>query len=351
MGKTVVLLAPLPPPSGGIANWTKRMQKVNLKNGWKVEVVDESLTGKRRLEGGAAKGGILNEAKRSYYIWKNLSNIVKEEEVAIAQACIPAYSGAMLREIISSLICKMHNKKFIVHFRCTIPNAINSKFSKIILRVLISLSDCIFVLNDISKKYVKEIASQKTVELIPNFISTSEMIKERYYNDSINTAIYTGRLLAEKGCNTIIEMAEQFPEITFKLVGQNYLKRSYYPSNVKIIGEITPEEVKKELENSDLFLFLSYFRGEGFSNALAEAMASGLPCIVTDWAANKDMIGETGGIVVPKEDVNALSAAIKALNDKDTRERMGRRNRSQVISYFSEEKVTSMYVDTYEKLL
>ena len=39
----VVLLAPTPPPYGGIAVWTDRMKKAKLKNGWKVKVVDEKI--------------------------------------------------------------------------------------------------------------------------------------------------------------------------------------------------------------------------------------------------------------------------------------------------------------------
>ena len=36
-----VLLAPTPPPAGGIAKWTMRMLNATLKNGWTVSVVDE----------------------------------------------------------------------------------------------------------------------------------------------------------------------------------------------------------------------------------------------------------------------------------------------------------------------
>lgn len=38
----VVLLAPTPPPIGGIAAWTVRMMNATLPDDWKVEVVDEN---------------------------------------------------------------------------------------------------------------------------------------------------------------------------------------------------------------------------------------------------------------------------------------------------------------------
>ena len=52
--------------------------------------------------------------------------------------------------------------------------------------------------------------------------------------------------------------------------------------------------------------------GEGFSNAIAEAMACGVPCIVTDVGDSARLVGNTG-IVIPPKNPNALKAAILSL--------------------------------------
>ena len=98
-------------------------------------------------------------------------------------------------------------------------------------------------------------------------------------------------------------------------------------------------------------MFLTYFFGEGFSNALVEAMAAGLPCIVTDWAANADMIKENGGFVVQIKSPEEASAALKKAFPKYIRKRQSDYNISKVSQYYVDEVILNKYVDIYSKLI
>jgi len=75
--------------------------------------------------------------------------------------------------------------------------------------------------------------------------------------------------------------------------------------------------------------------GEGFSNAIAEAMACGVPCVVTDVGDSALIVGDTGGVVAPG-DHNALAAAIQHLVDLPAKERcaLGEACRARVVSEF-----------------
>ena len=55
--------------------------------------------------------------------------------------------------------------------------------------------------------------------------------------------------------------------------------------------------------------------GEGTSNAIAEAMACGVPCVVTDVGDSKLIVGETG-ILVPPRNPKVLSAGFVAMAER-----------------------------------
>ena len=94
-----VLLAPLPPPSGGIASWAKRMQTVKLKNDWNVVIVDEKVIGGRDIFGANMRKNIPTEMKRCLKIWRDLWKSLNDHEVKVVHSNIPAGFTGMLREI------------------------------------------------------------------------------------------------------------------------------------------------------------------------------------------------------------------------------------------------------------
>ena len=351
-----VLLAPLPPPSGGIASWAKRMQTAKLKNDWNVVIVDEKVIGGRDIFGANMRKNIPTEMKRCLKIWGDLWKTLNDHEVKVVHSNIPSGFTGMLREIICAFISKLRGRKFIIHYRCTIPNMVKGKKSKIVFKVLTDLSDACIVLNTPSEKFVRNY-SNTPAYLIPNFVSPTEMnpinSDSKKINDKIK-AVYVGGVIEEKGCLDIIEAAKKLRSIEFRLVGSvaPEIKNAEIPENVILCGEVDKQGVQKELAQADIFLFMTKYYGEGFSNALAEAMFAGLPCIVSDWAANADMIENSGGVVVDVHDIKGLCNAIQALAEsEELRHKMGRWNIEKVKKYYVEEQVTSQYVDLYEKVV
>jgi glycosyltransferase involved in cell wall biosynthesis len=99
----------------------------------------------------------------------------------------------------------------------------------------------------------------------------------------------------------------------------------------------------------DILVSSSY--GEGLSVVLGEAMASGIPCVVTDVGDSAFAVGDTG-FVVPPQNPELLAKAIIEMLEMSEPERLalGQKARQRVLDHFSIDKMTSAYEATFENL-
>lgn len=123
-------------------------------------------------------------------------------------------------------------------------------------------------------------------------------------------AVYVGNVTEMKGIGYLLEAAMQIPpeKVEITLVG-NYDNTTHlfdkYMERVNFLGRIPHEKVKAILCTSDIFVFPSL--GEGLSLSVLEAMACGLPCIVTkNSGANDAIIEGVNGYVVDIQDVESI---------------------------------------------
>jgi glycosyltransferase involved in cell wall biosynthesis len=89
--------------------------------------------------------------------------------------------------------------------------------------------------------------------------------------------------------------------------------------------------------------------GEGFPNVVGEAMACGIPCVVTDVGDSAWVAGPAGKVVIPN-DCNSLSSALNKMIELSRSERaiLGKNGRQRVADNFS---VESMVRNTEDALV
>jgi glycosyltransferase involved in cell wall biosynthesis len=95
---------------------------------------------------------------------------------------------------------------------------------------------------------------------------------------------------------------------------------------IRFLGEIPNHELPKYLNASDLYVSSSL--SDGTSLSLLEALACGLPVVVTDVPANLEWVEDgINGLVVPRQSSEELAkAVITLLKDEQYAQEMGKKN-------------------------
>ncbi len=157
-----------------------------------------------------------------------------------------------------------------------------------------------------------------------------------------------GRLEPQKGFDLLIEafarLASTHPSWDLWIAGEGSqhpvlareIRRRGLEKRIQLLGRVArPEQLMQQAE-----LFVLSSRYEGFPTALLEAMAHSLPAVSFDCPTGPAEIirHSVDGILVPPEDVGALSAALARLMDNpELRRQMGQRAR-EVLDRFSAEE-------------
>ena len=151
-------------------------------------------------------------------------------------------------------------------------------------------------------------------------------------------------------------LARQRADVKFVMVGKGmdktndaleYLLRGNgIQSSVFLLGERS--DMERILPGLDVLCSPS--RSESFPNAVIEAMACGVPCVVTDVGDSARIVGDCG-LVVPPGDSKALARALAKMTElvDDQRIALGIRSRDRMTT-FDQWQVTREYSSLYKSL-
>jgi glycosyltransferase involved in cell wall biosynthesis len=116
--------------------------------------------------------------------------------------------------------------------------------------------------------------------------------------------------------------------------------------SVHLLGE--RPDIERVLPAMDVFVLASLT--EGFPNVVVEAMAAGLPCVVTSVGDCAEIVDGPGVVVAPRE-VDEMAAALRTLAaDPGERVRRGDAGRRSVIARFDIARVLATYDEIYTEL-
>ena len=146
-----------------------------------------------------------------------------------------------------------------------------------------------------------------------------------------NSIVWVGRFIGLKNPEYVVSLAERLKNdgymFSIKMIGTGELVEEIKSSivekglenQVEIMGAMSPEEVRKEMENSQIHIFTSD-RNEGWGAVLNEAMNSACACVCANeiGAAKFLMEDNSNGLLFNSGDVQDLIEKVeKLLNDEE----------------------------------
>jgi glycosyltransferase involved in cell wall biosynthesis len=164
--------------------------------------------------------------------------------------------------------------------------------------------------------------------------------------ESEPVGIWVGSLDNHKDPLAAVRAAER-ASVTLLLVGDGSLRSQVERTaqrRVRVLGY--RDDVPRLLAAADFFVLTS--RHEGLAFSLLEAMAYGLPAIVTDLAENIEAVGNAG-VVVPGGDEAALTAALRRLAENESeRIELAKRAQGRAAELFDAEKMIARTRAVYD---
>lgn len=182
-------------------------------------------------------------------------------------------------------------------------------------------------------------------------VRVDKSAKRREVGVPTNATVLTcvSRLRVGKGHDYLLpafdDLADRHPQAHLLLVGGGEIaddvakqaRACRHGDRIHLLGDRS--DVREILAASDVFVFPS--RGEGMSNAVMEAMASGLPCVVSDIEANRVLVTHkaTGMLFATGDSGDLVQKLESVLTESNLAQKLGGAARRHVTETYDIMKV------------
>ena len=213
-----------------------------------------------------------------------------------------------------------------------------------LLRSTCRASDAVFCLNSTEARYVADHgwATPDRVHVLPNGVEAESFV-ERAARAPGQELLFVGQWLPIKGIDYLVAAFAALAASTrarLTCVGTGASADTVlaaFPEalrpRVRVVPSVDRQGLYDALRAADVFVFPSL--SEGFSKALLEAMAAGLPIVATAVGAGVDTLRDgANALVVPPADAGAVATAVgRYLGDVDLATRHGGAARATAAHY------------------
>ena len=211
--------------------------------------------------------------------------------------------------------------------------------------------------------------TQQRVSVIPNGVHVpgppvkdrKRMLAEFGIPASAKVVGYVGRMARQKRVHDLvwaIQLLRQVTEDVYLLIIGDGPERDrcvdrarHYACEHVIRFAGHRDDAAEIMPHLNVFWLASDF--EGMSNSLMEAMAAGVPAVVSDIPANCELVvdGETGYVVRVGDSVGFCQFTDRIMSDSALTRRLGDASRARMRNYFSVQAMIDAHMRVYRELL
>jgi glycosyltransferase involved in cell wall biosynthesis len=301
---------------------------------------------------------VLTYAFKAYFFSRKL---LKENKYDLSHSFFTVPCGAV------SLFLKCQNKlPYIVSLRGSDVPGYNARFS-LLYKIIIPLvkliwkeAGAVIANSEGLKDLARKTSAGQKIEIIHNGIDVFDFVPKNEKRPQNKFIITTGasRITARKGLNYLLEALPELvaknQSLYLKIMGdgdekenlEKLAKELQMEKYVEFIGRVPRENTAPFYQEASLFVLPSL--NEGMSNAMLEALASGLPLVATDTGGTRELLQNgINGFIVEAKNSQDLKEKIKKIADNPELQRtMGEESRKKAME-MSWKKIAREYKDLY----
>lgn len=164
---------------------------------------------------------------------------------------------------------------------------------------------------------------------------------------------YCGRACLQKRPDIFVEVcrlvSKAIPAAEFIWIGDGELRHLLVEAGVTVTGWLTNPET--EVAKLDVLLCTAGY--EGLSYSLVEAMALGVPCVISDVVGNRDLVrhGVTGYLASLDRVEDFANRVVEIASNQTLRNSFSEKAREFVLKNYSVEAMVEQTHDAYSRVL
>lgn len=168
--------------------------------------------------------------------------------------------------------------------------------------------------------------------------------------------VFVGHVKPSKGVREIVRAARLLGERRFSVDFYGPLLEGITAAELNegqchYQRELRPEEVISTMQNYDVLLLPTYWRGEGYPGVIIEAFGCGLAVIASDWGGIPELVSQHEGILVAPRSEASLAKAMATLIEADGKLDELREGSRKAAQAFSSEVWAARFLEAHHRWL